>query len=236
MRTWNGVFAMLLVIGFAGVAAVTQDGPVAESTRPAWVVDGVPDSVWMAVEAAIAAKDKDKTRQLLKDAEVAARSAVDGHEGEVGRRFALAVVLGLRADREGGKTKITIASELKKELDATLALDPDHGRARHMRGRLSAGVLRMNRITRWIATSMLGGGELNKATWPGAERDLAFAEVTVPEVGDHHLQLAYLYRDTRRPELAQIETEHALALPRRTALEQAVHDEALKLKEKLGRR
>jgi hypothetical protein len=234
--TGNCVLAVLLVLGCAGVPAVTQNGPVAESARPAWVVDGVPDSVWMAVEAAIAAKDKNKTRELLKDAEVEARSAVEGHKGEVGRRFALAVVLGLRADREGGKTKIAIASELKKELDATLVLDPDHGRARHMRGRLNAGVLRMNRVTRWIATSMLGGGELKKATWAGAERDLAFAEVAVPEVGDHHLQLAYLYRDTKRPELALIEAEHALALPRRTALERAVYDEALTLKEKLGAR
>lgn len=232
----NGVLAVLLVIGFLGVPGDTQDASVAEAARPAWVVDGVPDSVWMAVEAAIGAKDKDKTRALLKDAEAEARSALSGHEGEVGRRFALAVVLGFRTDREGGKTKIAIASELKKELDATLALDPDHGRARHMRGRLSAGVLRMNRLTRWIATSMLGGGELKKATWPGAELDLAFAESAVPEVGDHHLQLAYLYRDTKRPELALIEAEHALALPRRAALERAVYEEALKLKEKLGGR
>jgi len=234
LLTGNGVLALLLVLGCADVPAVTQDESPAEAVRPAWVVDGVPDSVWMAVEAAVAAKDKDTTRELLKDAEVLARSAVEGHEADVGRRFALAVVLGLRADREAGKTKIAVASELKEELDATLALDPDHGRARHMRGRLNAGVLRMNRVTRWIATSMLGGGELKKATWPGAERDLAFAEVAVPEVGDHHLQLAYLYRDTKRPELALIEAQHALALPRRTALEQAVHDEALKLKEKLG--
>ena len=234
--TGNGVLAVLLVLGCGGAPLVTQDGPLAESARPAWVVDGVPDAVWMAVEAAIAAKDKDKTRELLEGAEVQARSALKGHEGEVGRRFALAVVLGLRAEREGGKTKIAIASELKKELDATLALDPDHGRARHMRGRLNAGVLRMNRLTRWIATSMLGGGELKKATWPGAERDLAFAEITVPEVGDHHLQLAYLYRDTKRPELALIEAGHALALPRRTALERTVYDQALQLREKLGAR
>ena len=234
--TGTHVLALLMVLGCTGVVAVIQDAPVIGPSRPAWVVEGVPDSIWMAVEAAIAAKDKDKTRDLLKDAEVEARAAVQGHEGEVGRRFALAVVLGLRADREGGKTKIAIASELKKELDATLALDPDHGRARHMRGRLTAGVLRMSRVTRWIATSVLGGGELKKATWPEAERDLAFAEITVPEVSDHHLQLGNLYRDTKRPELALLEAEHALALPRRTALERAVYDEALKLKQKLGGR
>lgn len=197
--------------------------------RPAWVVDGVPDAVWIAVEAAIAETNKGRAKALLKGAEVEARAAVAGYEGEVGRRFALAVVLGLRADREGGKTKVAIATELKKELEATLALDPEHGRARHMRGRLHAGVLRMSRFTRWLATSLLGGGELKKATWADAERDLVFAELQVPEVSDHHLQLARLYRDTKRPELALAEVEHVLAMPVQSAMERAVHAEALSL-------
>jgi len=210
------------------LVAFTQIAP-ALLIRPAWVVPGVPDVVWMAIEEAIAETDKERTKELLKGAEVHARSAVAGHEGDVGRRFALAVVLGLRADREGGRTKVTIASELKKELDATLALDPEHGRARHMRGRLTAGVLRMSRLTRWFATSLLGGGELKKANWVDAERDLAFAELQVPEVSDHHLQLARLYRDTKRPQLALAEVEHVLTMPFQSAMERVVHAEALAL-------
>jgi hypothetical protein len=210
------------------LVAFTQIAP-AVPVRPAWVVAGVPDVVWMAVEGAIAETDKDRTKELLKGAEVQARNAVAGHEGDVGRRFALAVVLGLRAEREGGRTKVTIASDLKKELDATLALNPEHGRARHMRGRLTAGVLRMSRITRWFATSLLGGGELKKANWVDAERDLAFAELQVPEVSDHHLQLARLYRDTKRPQLALVEIEHVLTMPFQSAMEQVVHAEALSL-------
>ena len=204
------------------------------AVRPAWVVDGVPDTVWVLVEAAIGADDGDRTKELLKEAEVHARSAVEGHDDDVGRRFALAVVLGLRADREGGRTKVNAASELHKELEAILALEPDHARARHMLGRLHAGVLRMNRVTRWLATNLLGGGELKKATWEEAERNLTFAENQVPEVSDHHLQLANLYRDTKRPELALAEVEHVLELPVRSAMEQAVHDEALDLKRRLG--
>jgi hypothetical protein len=85
-----------------------------------------------------------------------------------------------------------------------------------MMGRLNAAVLRMSRVTRWLATSLLGGGELKKATWIAAERDLAFAETRVPQVSDHHLQLAYLYRDTKRPGLAMTEVEHVLAMPMNT--------------------
>ncbi len=211
---------------------MSQIGPVVPA-RPPWVVAGVPDAIWIAVEGAIAETDKDRTRELLKGAEVQARGAVVGHEGEVGRRFALAVVLGLRAEREGGRTKVAVASDLKKELDATLALDPEHGRARHMRGRLCAGVLRMSRVTRWFATSLLGGGELKKANWADAERDLVFAEMQVPEVSDHHLQLARLYRDTKRPQLALAEVEHVLTMPFPSAMERVVHAEALSLRKAL---
>ena len=223
----------LIALGAASAPASAQAGSAA-AERPAWVVDGVPDTVWTLVEAAFAAADDDGAKALLKDAEVEARSAVQGHEGDVGVRFALAVVLGLRANIEGGRTKVGAASELHKELEAILALDPDHARARHMLGRLHAGVLRMNRVTRWLATNLLGGGELKKATWADAERNLAFAEREAPEVVDHHLQLANLYRDTERAELALVEVEHVLAMPIHSPMEQAAHDEALELKRRLG--
>ena len=57
-------------------------------------------------------------------------------------------------------------------------------------------ISRHYRITRWIATRLLGGGELRKATWEEAERNLAFAEERAPGVSEHHLQLANLYADT----------------------------------------
>ncbi len=102
-----------------------------------------------------------------------------------------------------------------------------------MLGRLHAGVLRMGRVTRRIATNLLGGGELGKATWEEAEQHLAFAEERVPELADHHLQLANLFRDTDRPEQALEEVEHVIALPARSYLEERVLNEALDLGETL---
>ena len=221
-----------LLLAILGVQAAAQDGPSANA-RPAWVGDDVPDTLWMSIESALTEQDKTKTKSMLKDAEVQARSAITGHESEAGRRFGLAVILGLRTEREGGRTKIGLASELNKELDKILVLDPMHARARHLRGRLNAAVLRMSGITRFIATTIMGGAELKKATWPIAESDLVFAELKVPGVSDHHMQLAKLYRDTKRPELALVEVDHVLAMPFRSTMETAVHDEALKLQKKL---
>ena len=204
---------------------------VSAQSRPAWVVDGVPDSVWILVEASTATLEENDMKALLRRAEVHARTALVDDVDDVGRRFALAVVLGLRADREGGRTKVRAAADLHRELETILEADPDHARARHMMGRLHAGVRRMGGLTRWIATNLLGGGELKKATWEEAERNLTFAEERVPEVSAHHLQLANLYADTDRPELALRELEHVFQLPATSPMEWATWDEALERQE-----
>ncbi|HSG48703.1 MAG TPA: hypothetical protein VLA43_12865 [Longimicrobiales bacterium] len=234
---WLGLALLgtLCALPASGLQATDQDdGNRPPATRPVWAVEGVPDTVWLLVEAEAATPDRDRGKEILKEAEVHARAAVEGHEDDAGRRFALAVVLGLRADREGGRTKVRAASELHDELEVILELDPDHAPARHLLGRLHAGVLRMNRITRWVATNLLGGDALKAATWEEAERNLLFAAQRIPEVGEHHLQLANLYRDTDRTELALEEIEHVLALPAETPLAEATRGEALELREKLG--
>lgn len=201
--------------------------------RPAWLVEGVPDTVWVLAERASSEADEGRARALLRDAEREARAAVAAHPDDPGRRFGLAVVLGRRANAEGGRTKVRAASELHRELEALLVLDPEHARARHMLGRLHAGVLRMNGAVRWIATRLLGGGALRAASWEEAERNLAFAESRDPAVADHHLQLANLYRDTGRPRLALREVEHVLALPASAPSEREVREEAARLGEAL---
>jgi hypothetical protein len=195
----------------------------------------IDDSVWDLIDASVAAEDEDRSKELLEEAETRARSALLGHEDDVDRRYTLAVVLGLRTNIEGGQTKVRVASALNEELNTILALDPAHPGARHMLGRLHAGVRRMGRVTRWIATNLLGGNELKQATWEAAEENLAYAEEQAPEVPDHHLQLALLYRDTGRRELAIEELTHVMALQASTALEMKVHEEAMEVWAALAR-
>ena len=211
---------------------IAQEGvPIDPDQRPTWVVDGVPDSVWMLVEESWTVDDKDRRKEILQRAEIHARSSSEGHSDEVGPRFALAVVLASRAETEGGRTKVHTAAEFHRELEVILEIDPQHARAHHLTGRLYAGVRRTNRITRWIATNLLGGAELKKATWQAAEEHLSYAEEHAPEVSGHHLQLARLYADTDRLELALLELEHVFPLPVASPIEQSVWDEALDVKE-----
>lgn len=226
------------VLAGMGGGRVAAQGHSSEATpeRPAWVVGDVPDTVWILMEAAVATEDEAEMKAMLLEAELHARRATVDDECSVGRRFALAAVLGMRADREGGLTKIRAASQLHDELKHLLELDPEHAEARYMMGRLHAGVRRMGRVTRWLATNLLGGGALKEASWEEAERNLAFAEREAPQVPDHHLQLARLYVDTDRPELASIEVEHVLGLPATSPMEREARLEALELQAELENR
>ena len=216
------------------LAAGARTDAGAMLSPPPWVEPGMAQSVWRLAEAAAAAEDKDLRKCLLLEAEEDARLALSEDETATPRRFALAAVLGMRANAEGGRTKVRAAAELNEQLRAILDVEPEHARARHMLGRLHAGVRRMNRVTRWLATNLLGGATLKEATWEEAERNLSFAEQVAPEVADHHLQLANLYRDTKRPELALEEVVHVLELPAESPMADVARAGALKLAEELG--
>lgn len=232
-RTATALAATIIMSGaeLSGQEIAIPD--VVPTARPAWVSDDIPDDVWQRVEASVTAEDE-KRQELLVEAEHHARTRLAERPESVDRRFALAVVLGMRADREGGRTKIRAASALHDELSAILQEEPEHARAHYLLGRLHAGVRRMNGVTRWLATNLLGGATLKQATWAGAEEHLAFAERRAPEVPDHHLQLARLYEDTGRPDRARQELEHVLELEPRSPMEREAHAEALQRAVALG--
>jgi hypothetical protein len=222
---------MIITTMLAAVVLATAGGE--EQKRPEWASEAVPDTVVVLLEGAAATDDDDVRKDLLKEAEGHAREAVAEHD-DIDRRYALAVVLGFRTNVEGGRTKVRLAAALSDELDVILERDPSHPGARHLLGRLHAGIRRMSGFTRWFATHLMGGDALDDATWEAAEANLAFAEQHAPDVPDHHLQLALLYRDTGRPDLAAEEVRHVLAFEPRNALERAVLNEALEVRSELG--
>ena len=211
----------------AAILAASSSGQ-----RPEWATEAVPDTVVALVERA-ADTNGDTRKRLLREAERHAREAL-AEGDDIGLRYALAVILGLRANAEGGRTKVQLAAALSEQLEVILSAEPDHIGARHMLGRLHAGIRRMGRVNRWLARNVMGGGELADATWEEAEQNLVYAEEQAPWVADHHLQLALLYRDTGRPALAAEEISHALAIEPRNALEQAVREEALRVRSDIG--
>lgn len=194
-----------------------------------------PDDRMAAVFDALALDDRDETKRLLRVAEEEARLQAEAEPDDLGIQYGYAVALGARSHVEGGRTKVTVSRRLHEQLGRVLEMAPDHAGALHLMGRLHAGVMRTDRITRFIATRLLGGGTLSQASWEEAQRLLEGAEREDPCVPDHHYELGRLYAERGRPERARDEMLHVLELESTNARERQVLDKARSLLERLER-
>lgn len=205
----------------------------ADGTSSLWSGPESRNSVRRLTDAASGGTQAYTAECLLAAADTVARQAVDENPGSVARRYALAVVLALKADREGGRAKVRAAAALYDQLQAILAMDPEHVGAHHLLGRLQAGVMRMDRVTRWLATHLLGGSILKGASWAAAEQNLTYAVEEAPTVPDYGYELAHLYEDTGRPGMALEEARRVLAMDPSAAMEPTVHAKAAALVKRL---
>lgn len=220
------------------VQSVPTDSPcpTSEETAAVWASLAIPrgDSLQAAIDAGRPLDDREAQACWYRVAERIARAEAEGApDGDVRAQYRLALALGLRADVEGGRTRVRLANELYTQLQTVLGMDPEHPEARHIFGRLHAGVMRMNRVTRFLATRLLGGGALRGASWEEAEAMLLAAERARPDVPDHHFELGRLYEDTDRAELAEVEARHVLDLKAGNAGEEMVQQRAGEMLERL---
>lgn len=159
--------------------------------------------------------------------------AVETHPDDVDLRYLLAVVLGARAETASGRDKIRIAGNLHAQLQVVLDLDPDHAGAEYLLGRLHAAVMRMSRVSRFVATRLLGGGTLAGATWDEAQRLLEAAVAHDPCVPDYHFELARLYAERGDTARAREQLRQTMRLGARSPRDEMVHTRAVVLAERL---
>jgi tetratricopeptide (TPR) repeat protein len=214
--------------------SVIDFGP-GDTAGPSWNDPGAQGTLRRLSDAFAAKPRGEESKCVLVSVEQTAVRAVAAHPRDVEDRYALAVVLGLLADHEGGASKVRAASRMYDQLRQILTLAPDHVGAHHLLGRLQAGVMRMDRVTRWIATNLLGGAALRGASWDEAERNLTFAVQRAPHIPDYHFELAHLYADTGRVDLALREAQLVLAMDPSTAIEASVPEKAAALVARLTR-
>jgi hypothetical protein len=152
--------------------------------------------VWHQIVGARASRGEAGAAALsaLQDSLAAEASA---RPGDVEVQFLLAATLGARADVEGGTEKIRAAKALHAQATRVLALDPAHAGAQYLLGRLHAAVLRLDRVTRFLAIKLLGGAELSGASWEEARRLLEAAVAQDPCVAEYQYELARLYSERR---------------------------------------
>jgi tetratricopeptide (TPR) repeat protein len=141
----------------------------------------------------IVALTRDERIARAAEAVEAARAAVALDAASADAHYWLAASLGLQADQEGGKTKITLAVEAYHEAQRALELDPRHAGAHHVVGRLHTGTKHLSWMTRLIARGLGLGAILDQASWASAEFHLRTAVERDPDPLVHHVELAKLY-------------------------------------------
>jgi hypothetical protein len=211
------------------VAAV---GPVAGIGRCLASQDA-PEPSWRRILEA-RTLSRDEARPLLAHLVDSLSLEAAARPDAVRAQYLLAVALGAQAEVEGGRTRIRAARALHEQLAVVFELDPGHPGAQHLLGRLHAAVRRMDSVTRWVATRLLGGGALAQASWTEARAWLESAVVGDPCVPDHHYELARLYADLGQDEAARERLGRLLELPDTDPLYASVFERARALRGALG--
>jgi len=170
-------------------------------------------STWSAVYRA-RQTDEERAKTFLAALHDSLALEVEGSPADVGVQYLLAVVIGVRTDLEGGRTGIGLAKQMHRQVRIVLELDPSHPGAHHLLGRLHAAVLRLDGVSRFVATRLLGGSELRGASWDAARQGLEKAVVGAPCVPDHHYELARLYAEQGDRERAIERLRDAVELAR----------------------
>ena len=165
------------------------------------------------VESELAEDEKGETqRQLAMSAVARGRAAVKLAPDSADSHLWLAVALGRQALREGPRTKLALSREIKSEADRAIALDPDIGRAYHVRAIWNRSLATLNFMERSLAGAVLGGVPPG-ASMDNAVRDLQKACELEPNYLNHHLELGRTYMMLKNSTDARRELERAIALP-----------------------
>lgn len=147
--------------------------------------------------------DRETAKAIFTQAVESARTQVSAAPDDAEVHYMLSVALGYLLEHHGVRTKFRMAGEVRSEAERALQLDQDHAGAHHVLGRLHAGAMRLNRLTRLVARKVLGASVLEGASWAEAESHFTAARRLEPWNPRHTMELGALYLDTKRPELAR---------------------------------
>lgn len=170
----------------------------------------------------------EQARTLVAAAIEHAREAVKVAPDSAAGHLELAVALGRQALKEGPKTQLSLAREIKSEVDRALAIDSGLGRGWHVLALWNRRLASLNLVERAVAKTILGGVPRG-ATMENAVADLRRAVELEPAYVNHRLELGRTYLQLKRREEAARELERAVSLPPSGPLDLRYQSEAREL-------
>ncbi len=173
-----------------------------------------PEIHWRLARVLVTAGEvapRDQREEIYRQAESHARRCIELEPSKAEGHTWLAAALGNRALFVGGKTRILLANEIKKELDLALALRRDDDATWSILGSYYFTVGSVSWFERQMASIFLesipeGGFEESEAAF------LRAIEIS-PETPRHRFELGKLYLDWGREQEGKRMLESALRLP-----------------------
>jgi tetratricopeptide (TPR) repeat protein len=175
------------------------------------------DALWRASREAVDLGETEpnaaKRARLNEQATSYARRAVAANPSGADGYFQLSRALGRTALSVSARERVHYATEIRANAMRALELQPGHAGALHIMGVWNAEVMRLNGIARALAKRFLGAGVFGSASWANATRFMEQSVAADPVRLIHHLDLARVYRDTKRGGQARAAYQAALRTP-----------------------
>ena len=165
----------------------------------------------------------------------ATRAVAANPEGADGH-FALAASIGRASLDMGTEERIRQAKIIRAEALRTIDLNPKHDGAYHILGRWNAEIMRLSGLSRFFARNFLGAGIFKEASWKNAIANMQKAVELDPGRIYHHLELARIYADRKRPAEAEIQLHAVESLPVREVMDSIYKRQGMELRARLAKR
>lgn len=164
-----------------------------------------------AVDIGESEQNRARRDSLYRIAAERARAAVAANAKDPENHFHLARALGRAALSVGVRDRVRYAAEIREAALKALELDPKHPGALHVMGVWNAEVMRLNRVERFFATRVLGGGTLGTANWKDAVSYMERAVAVDPDRIAHRLDLGKIYLDVKETAKAREQLQLVVA-------------------------
>lgn len=154
----------------------------------------------------------------------------DGVEG----RYWRGAAYGRRALNAAPEYGAGLAQVAYDDARAILELEPDHGGAHNILGKIFFEIMSMSRIQRWFGRTFVRSEVLKESSWEGAELHLEAAARDWPDSVLLQYDLAELYRKRGREDEAREFYERVMRMAVVHPSDPALQSDAARILEELG--
>ena len=141
---------------------------------------------------------------------------------------------GRRAMNAGPGYGADLAQRVYDDAHAILVLDPSHGGAHNLLGKLNYEIMSLSRIERFIGRTFVRKQALRDSSWEAAEEHLRVAAESWPDFVLFQFDLAQLHRKRGRGDEARSTLRHVTEMVPLHPSDASFQDEARRYLEELG--